>query len=260
MLAKQQLSLSATIDYKFSDRETRTALTYQPSTGIYTSRPENVRGSRYWNFRLNYDQGFGDIFRLQNDLRLATEQNYAFLTQVVHPAVSPSSFPSTLENSVPASVAPTLNRQHQLRTTDRLTLSADWSWLKLSLYGELSPNRLRYSESLDQNTTIWSNKFGFRGELTKGNFIFTTSLTEHMYSGYTVESMNRNLLVWDASVTWKILKNKARLKLELDDILNAEDNKSISQSASQQTVIRYDFRHHYIGLSFTYHLDAKKKE
>ena len=260
VLAKQQLSLSATIDYKFSDRETRTALTYQPSTGIYTSRPENVRGSRYWNFRLNYDQGFGDIFRLQNDLRLATEQNYAFLTQVVHPAVSPSSFPSTLENSVPASVAPTLNRQHQLRTTDRLTLSADWSWLKLSLYGELSPNRLRYSESPDQNTTIWSNKFGFRGELTKGNFIFTTSLTEHMYSGYTVESMNRNLLVWDASVTWKILKNKARLKLELDDILNAEDNKSISQSASQQTVIRYDFRHHYIGLSFTYHLDAKKKE
>ena len=260
VLAKQQLSLSVTIDYKFSDRETRTALTYQPSTGIYTSRPENVRGSRSWNFRLNYDQGFGDIFRLQNDLRLTTEQNYAFLTQVVRSTVSPSSSPSTptLRSTL---VAPHLeNRQHQLRTTDRLTFSADWSWLKLSLYGELSPNRLRYSESPDQNTTVWSNNFGFRGELTKGNFVFTTSITEHMYSGYTIESMNRNLLVWDASVTWKILKNKARLRLELDDILNAEDNKWISQSASLQTVTRYDLRHHYIGLSFTYHLDAKKKE
>lgn len=260
VLAKQQLSLSATIDYKFSDRETRTALTYQPSTGIYTSRPENVRGSRSWNFRLNYDQGFGDIFRLQNDLRLTTEQNYAFLTQVVRSTVSPSSSPSTptLRSTLVAQHLE--NRQHQLRTTDRLTLSADWSWLKLSLYGELSPNRLRYSESPDQNTTVWSNNFGFRGELTKGNFVFTTSITEHMYSGYTIESMNRNLLVWDASVTWKILKNKARLRLELDDILNAEDNKWISQSASLQTVTRYDLRHHYIGLSFTYHLDAKKKE
>ena len=152
------------------------------------------------------------------------------------------------------------NRQHQLRTTDRITLSADWNWLKLSLFGELSPNRLRYSESPDQNTTIWSNNFGLRGELTKGNFVFNTSLTERMYSGYTIESMNRNLLVWDASVTWKILKNKARLTLELDDILNSEDNKWISQSASQQTVTRYDLRHHYIGLSFTYHLDAKKKD
>ena len=251
VLAKQQLSLSVTIDYKFSDRETRTALTYQPSTGIYTSRPENVRGSRSWNFRLNYDQGFGDIFRLQNDLRLTTEQNYAFLTQLIE---------TPLPNRGGGGEGASLNRQHQLRTTDRLTFSADWSWLKLSLYGELSPNRLRYSESPDQNTTVWSNNFGFRGELTKGNFVFTTSITEHMYSGYTIESMNRNLLVWDASVTWKILKNKARLRLELDDILNAEDNKWISQSASLQTVTRYDLRHHYIGLSFTYHLDAKKKE
>ena len=51
VLAKQQLSLSATVDYTDSDRETRNALTYQPSTGIYTSRPENVPGSRSWTSR-----------------------------------------------------------------------------------------------------------------------------------------------------------------------------------------------------------------
>jgi hypothetical protein len=124
----------------------------------------------------------------------------------------------------------------------------------------VNPNRLRYSESPEQNTTIWSNNFGLRGELTKGNFVFTTVVTERMYSGYTIESMNRNMLVWDASVTWKITKNKARLRLELDDILNAVDNKWISQSAYQQTVTRNDLRHHYFGLTFTYHLDAKVKE
>ena len=63
-----------------------------------------------------------------------------------------------------------------------------------------------------------------------------------------------------ASATWKFLKNKARIKLELNDILNAKDGKYISQSAYQQTITRRDFRHHYISLSFTYHLDAKTKE
>lgn len=255
VLAKQQLSLSATIGFKSSDRETRNALTYQPSSGIYTSRPENVHGSQSWNFQLNYDQGFGDIFRLQNDFHFTTEQSYAFLTQISSSVGD--GFPVT--SSLP-DAAPTLNRQHQLRFSDRLTVSADWNWLKLSVFGEVRPNRLRYSESTEQNTTIWSNNFGVRGELTKGNFVFTTSLTERMYSGYTIESMNRNMLVWDASVTWKIMKNKARLRLELDDILNAEDNKWIRQSAYQQTVTRNDLRHHYIGLTFTYHLDAKAKE
>ena len=277
VLARQQLSLSFSADYKQSDRETRTALTYQPTSGIYTSRPENVRGTQTWTFRLNYDQGLGEIVRLQNDLSLMTEQSYALLTQILAstPAVPflqlpfYGSPPPASEGSVIATPLPldggrdgasTLNRRHQLRLTERLTISADWSWLKLSAFGELSPNRLRFSLSDEQNTTLWQNRFGLRGEATWRQFVFEASLTEQMYSGYTIASMNRNLLVWDASATWKFLKNKARLKLELNDILNAKDGKYISQSAYQQTVTRRDFRHHYISLSFTYHLDAKTKE
>ena len=277
VLARQQLSLSFSADYKQSDRETCTALTYQPTTGIYTSRPENVRGTQAWTFRLNYDQGLGEIVRLQNDLSLTTEQSYALLTQILAstPAVPflqlpfYGSPPLASDGSVFATSLPldgggggssALNRRRQLRLTERLTISADWSWLKLSAFGELSPNRLRFSVSEEQNTTLWQNRFGLRGEATWRQFVFETSLTEQMYSGYTIASMNRNLLVWDASATWKLLKNKARIKLELNDILNAKDGKYISQSAYQQTITRRDFRHHYISLSFTYHLDAKAKE
>lgn len=277
VLARQQLSLSFGADYKQSDRETCTALTYQPTTGIYTSRPENVRGTQAWNFRLNYDQGLGEIVRLQNDLSLTTEQSYALLTQILastpadpflqlpfYGSPPPSSDGSVIATPLPLDGgrdgASTLNRRHQLRLTERLTVSADWSWLKLSAFGELSPNRLRFSVSDEQNTTLWQNRFGLRGEATWRQFVFETSLTEQMYSGYTIASMNRNLLVWDASATWKFLKNKARIKLELNDILNAKDGKYISQSAYQQTITRRDFRHHYISLSFTYHLDAKTKE
>ena len=75
-----------------------------------------------------------------------------------------------------------------------------------------------------------------------------------------MQSMNKNLLLWNGSVSWKILKNKARLGLEFEDILNNEDGFYESQTAYQRTTSWSDFRHHYIGLSFTYHLDAKSKD
>ena len=110
------------------------------------------------------------------------------------------------------------------------------------------------------DTTQWNNRFGTEVELTRGHFVVKTQIYERMYRGYTIESMNRNMLVWDASVTWKILKNKAKLTLEVDDILNNKDHKYYSQTAYQQTTSWSDFRHHYASLTFTYHLDAKQKE
>ena len=248
ILAKQQLSLSATAGYKHFDRMTRNALTYQPSTGIYTSRPENVPGGQTWTFRLNYDQGLGEVVRLQNTFRLTHEQSYAFLTQMIG------------TSEVSTSLSPSLNRQTQLNPVENLTVSMDWTWLKVSVFGELNANRLRYSDATEQNTTQWNNRFGMNAELTRGKFVVRTRIQEEMYHGYTIDAMNRNQLVWDASVTWKFLKNKAKLTLELDDILNQKDYKWSSQTAYQQTTSWNDFRHHYASLTFTYHLDAKKKD
>ena len=72
--------------------------------------------------------------------------------------------------------------------------------------------------------------------------------------------MKRSILVWDGSIGWTILKNKVRLMLEFDDILNNEDDRWSQQTTYQQTTSWRDFRHHYIGIGFRYHLDAKKKE
>jgi len=242
VLARSQTSLSATIGFNHNDRETVTALSYNPATAVYIGRPENVRGSRSWNVRLNFDQGLGDYFRLVSDFRMNASQRYGYLTLL-----------ATQQERV-------VNRQSSLSPLENLTLSLDYNWLKASVFTEISANRLRYTASPEQNTTQWNNNFGLRAEVTYGNFVFTSSLTERTSRGYTIGSMNRDMLVWDGSVTWKILKNKARLALELDDILNNEDGRWSQQSAYQQTTSWSDFRHHYIGISFTYHLDAKKKD
>ena len=242
VIARSQTSFSATTSYNSSDRETTTALSYNPVTAVYVSRPENVRGSRSWAFTLNIDQGLGNMFRLQSDFRLNAAQRYGYLTLL----------PTQSERM--------LNRQSSLNPRENLTLSFDYNWLKVFVTTELNASRLRYTASPEQNTTLWNNNYGLRAEATHGNFVFNTSITERTSRGYTIDSMNRDILVWDGSITWKILKNKARLTLEFDDILNNEDGRWSQQSAYQQTTSWSDFRHHYVGISFTYHLDAKKKD
>ena len=242
VLDRSQTSLSASVSYHHNDRETTTALSYDPTTSIYVSRPENVRGSRSWNFRLNFDQGLGDYFRLINDFRMNISQRYGFLTLL----------PTQSERIE--------NRQSSLNPRENLTLALDYNWLKASVFTEINAERLHYTASPEQNTTHWDNNYGLRAEITHGNFVFISSLTERTSRGYTIGSMNRDIFVWDGSVTWKILKNKVRLTLEFDDILNNEDGRWSQQTAYQQTTSWSDFRHHYVGISFTYHLDAKKKE
>ena len=152
------------------------------------------------------------------------------------------------------------NRQNDFHPNERLTLSYDKDWLKASMFAKIDANRLRFSASPEQNTTLWNNNFGFQAEATVGHFVFETNLTEYTRRGYATLSMNRNMLLWNAAATWKILKNKANLKLEFEDILNKQDNFWSNQSAYQRTTSWNDFRHHYVNISFTYHLDAKKKD
>ena len=242
VLARSQTSLSASVEYKANDRDLVTALSYNPTTAIYVSRPENVRGSRTWEFRLDMDQALGELLRLENEFRLNAGQHYGYLTLL------------------PTQTERTLNRQNNLHPKDRLTLSLDLDWLKASAFAKIEADRLRFSASPEQNATLWNNDFGINAEATVGKFVFESDITEITRRGYPAQSMNRNMLLWNAGVTWKILKNKARLKLEFEDILNKQDDFWSERSAYQHSTSWQDFRHHYVNFSFTYHLDAKKKD
>jgi hypothetical protein len=242
VISRSQTSLSTSIGFNGNDRETTTALNYDPTTAVYESRPENIRGSKSWNFQLNLDQGLGDLFRLQSDFRMNSNQRYGFLTLL----------PTQSERIE--------NRQSSFNPREKLTLGVDYNWLKASVFTEINANRLHYTASPEQNTTQWNNNFGMRAEITYGNFVFTSNITERTSRGYTIGSMNRDILRWDGSIVWKILKNKARLTLEFNDILNNEDGRWSQQSAYQQITSWNDFRHHYVGINFNYHLDAKKKD
>ena len=242
VIPSKQLSIGFNVKYSTSDYGNVQALSYDPATNVYTTRPESVPGSRTWEVNLNYDHGLGNYFRLQNDLKMTGGKYYGFLTML-----------PTHEQRI-------LNRQTSVHPKDKLSVVFDHNWIKASVFAELNADQLRFSQSQSQNTTLWNNNYGMLFEANYRIFVFTTGLTEYMRCGYASNGMNRDCLLWGASVTWKILKNKGNVKLFAEDILNQDDWRWSSQTAYQQTNEWQNTLHHYIGISFTYHLDAKKKE
>ena len=242
IVPSKQLSIGFNAKYTTADHNNVTALRYDPETNVYTSRPETVTGNRVWEVNLNYDHGLGNYFRLQNDLKVVGGRYYGYLTML------------------PTDEMPILNRQTSVHPKDKLTVTFDHNWIKASVFAELNADRLRFSQSQSQNTTLWNNNYGMSFEANYRNFVFSTGLTEYMRRGYASSDMNRDNLLWGVSITWKVLKNKGNVKLFAEDILNQDDWRWSSQTAYQQTSEWQDTLHHYIGISFTYHLDAKKKE
>ena len=238
----RQLMFSASANYYHTDRAHATFLRYDPLTGTYLSRLENVRGDITYGAHSQYDQGYGDIFRLFNLFNVNLTKRYAPLMQTT------------------GSETIAENCQHNVYLQNWTDFHADWKWLKVGASAHLNISRLANSSAQVQNTTLWNNRFEINAEVRKGKFTVKTSLNEKMRRGYLTRGMNTDHFIWNASASWRCLKGKGKLELEVNDILNNADNFSSTETANQQVSTWSDQMHHYAALSFSYHLDPKQKK
>ena len=238
----RQLMFSASANYYHTDRAHATFLQYDPLTGTYFSRLENVRGDITYGAHSQYDQGYGNIFRLTNLFNFNMTKRYAPLMQAI------------------GSGTGEVNCQHNAYLQNWTDFRADWKWLKVGAGIYLNISHLTNSSAQVQNTTLWNNRFEINGELRKGKFTDKTSLNEKMRRGYLTKGMNTDHFIWNASASWRCLKGKGTVELEVNDILNNADNFSSTETANQQISSWSDQMHHYAAISFTYHLDPKQKK
>ena len=240
--SKHQRMLNLAFNFLNRDHAIQYVQAYDTQTSVYTVHPEMVRGNRQVSISMGLDQGLGNEFRLKNNLSIPFSQSYGYLTQT--------------DTSQPLQ----LNRRRNFSPTESLTLSYDHLWLKCSLFTVISMNRIDHSKTPQQNTTLWNERVGASVTLEWKNLTFDTDLAEYIRQGYLISSMNDKYLLWNASLTWKLLDNKFRLKLEAYDILNQLDTFHAQQDTYQNIYSWNDQMHHYVNLSFTYHFDAKKSK
>lgn len=240
--SKRQRTMNLGLNFMNSDRIIRYVQTFDPKTSAYTTHPEMVRGNRQGAITFNLDQGLGNEFRLKNAFAVQFNQSYGYLTRT--------------KDTDPL----TLNRCNSFVPSENLTLSYDHIWLKCSIFTSVVMNQLRYSETPQHNTTQWSNRFGADITIDLKDLTITSKLTDYLRRGYLIGYINNNYLLWNVSATWKLLDNKARLQIELNDILNQLDTFYAQQGSYQNIYSWREQMHHYLNISFTYHFDAKEKK
>lgn len=238
----RQRIMNLTLELFCRDRDKTSARIWNPRTYVTTVRQEMVRGRDEGKFGWNYDQGLGKEFWLRSKLNVKYGRYYGYLTRT--------------DISEPG----TLNRQHNFSLSEDMNLSYDHRWLKCSLFAKVDMVRLNYSHDVYNNVTQWQENIGMDFKVEWKRLTVTTKLAEYIRHGYRIESMNTHYMRWDASATLKIMKGKAYLKLELDDILNQLDTYYVQYSADQNVYYMHDSRHHFANISFTYHFDAKQQK
>ena len=71
--------------------------------------------------------------------------------------------------------------------------------------------------------------------------------------------MNKDKVLADAEVTWKFMKKKARLSLVANDIFNQLETMRSSMTSEMRHEWGRSYLHHFVGVKFNYHFDAKDK-
>ena len=186
----------------FGRNDVATGYSYNPQTGVYTYRPQNVNGNRGVNFRTVYNNSEFARF-----WRWGAEVNYDFQRSVDFSSVE------GLTESVLSTV-----HNHNLNFYGAVGYQREK--LLFNLGGEMkyrhaTGNRAGFN-------TVDAFEFRYGGKLNytlPWDIGFFTQLNMYSRRGYDEVAMNTDYLIWNASLSRSFLKGRLLVKLEGTDLL-----------------------------------------
>ena len=218
--------------------------TYNPTTGVYTYKPQNVKGNWYGNI------GLYDTFPLDN------KNNFTLVNAIVYSYNHNVDFTGVIGQA--ESVLSKVNN-HWLE--DNLSLNYQNGGLTCSLVGEM---KWRYANSRRENfSTIRTLDFNY-GMLGSYKFKFglETGMDLKMFSrrGYSDSLINANDLICNVYISKSFLKGKLAAKLEGYDIFHQLKSISYEINGQGKTETRFNAIPNYLMLHLIYKMNISGKK
>ncbi len=237
---KHPLNLYWDFHYNATNNAIAMARSYDPTTGISTSRPENIKGN--WNID-SYLQII-PTFGSRNQWQL-----YTVVYGEMHHDVD--------YLGLDTEPAPSVIRTRHIHNVLRLTY-------QIKKLGSVSFNTtngvtyVKYPNDNINNGTFHNHSFGISTTLNLPyNFNFTTNFETQLNRGYQDNSMNIDQWLWNASIGKNMLKGKLGVKLSAYDILRSCRPVTMSATAQRVSEIWRNTLPRYIMLTLSYRLDIK---
>lgn len=130
----------------------------------------------------------------------------------------------------------------------------DWLWIELngSFNYTFEKDKLNPQNNQEPYTFSYGGNFQV---YTPWNMTITSNLTNMSRRGYRDASMNRNELIWNASISQSFFKGSAILSFEMYDILKEQSNITRRLTSTGRSVTTYNSINSYFMLRFTYRLN-----
>ena len=214
--------------------------TYDPATGVYTFRPENVDGNRDASLITNYSLTFG------------RNRNFTFQDKL-----SGQYLHSVDISAVEGQAGDRLSRVETYVLGNDVSLG--WSLKSLNLKAT-SGLDWRVAESRDVNAADWN--CGLEGSYTlpKLETSLRSTLTVYGRRGYGISQYDREDYVWNLSVSQPLAKGKLVIGVDCHDLLHQLSPTEYAVNAQGRTITTNRSLPHYVMFHLTWHWNKNPKK
>ena len=240
-----QKQWNASASFNYHHRDVSQSVMYNPASGVYTYKPENVSGAYIANAKFQISNTIGEK-------RFWTWQNIADANY--HHSLDHSMLAGDIESHV--------NAVNTLTLHDGAYIQYNKGTLNIRATGDIrwrhSEGKMRDFETL--NATDF--QYGLSARYTLPRLNTTLSADGNMYSrrGYGSSELNTDDFVLNASVSQPFFKGKLIARIEAFDLLHQLSNTQYSVNAQGRTETWYRSLPHYVMAHLVYHWNKNPKK
>lgn len=235
----KQRTSALNLQFRTTQNSTTNRTEYNDVTGGRISQPVNVNGNWNGSASFNFNTALGEekFWRINLNTNSSATNAVGYVYQ--------KETQQTVKNRTRG-----VNASQSLR----LSYRRDWE----TMYSlEVSTNgNIGYNHSHNTNSSasqLDTYRFSYGGSLNlqfPWGMSLWTDISEQSRRGYADHAMNTNQLIWNASISQRLLKKKTlTLSIRYNDILRQRDNISRNVSATARTDSRNDAIHSYVLFS-----------
>ncbi len=231
--------------YAYLHNKVSEAVSFNPTTGVYTYRPENIQGT--------YD------IRLKGGLFYTLDKNKYWTAEANFDAL----FTHWLDHIMLAGETESnVNAVNSLTQHHKAYIQYNKGTLNIRATGDI---RWRHSEGkmYDFETLNATDfQYGLSARYTLPRLNTTLSADGNMYSrrGYSSSELNTDDFVLNASVSQPFFKGKLIARIEAFDLLHQLSSTQYSVNAQGRTETWYRSLPHYVMLHLVYHWNKNPKK
>jgi len=240
-----QKQWNASASFNYHHRDVSQSVIYNPASGVYTYKPENVSGAYIANAKFQVSNAIGEkrFWTWQN----ITDANY-------HHSLDHSMLAGETESHV--------NAVNTLTLHDGAYIQYNKGMLNIRATGDI---RWRHSEGKMQDfETLNATDFqyGLSARYTLPRLKTTLSADGNMYSrrGYGSSELNTDDFVLNASISQPFFKGKLIARIEAFDLLHQLSNTQYTVNAQGRTETWYRSLPHYVMAHLVYHWNKNPKK